>query len=315
MSEKKWLVILNPNAGGRQAERDWPNIEEELIKEGFDFELVKTEGPLHAVLITKEKIQSGYRKIIAIGGDGTLHEIVNGIMRQKIITADQILLAMISVGTGNDWIKTHNISSDYKIAIQQIKTGNTIQQDVGKITFRNEVSNTETRYFINSVGIGFDAKVVEYILPQKAKGKSSKSEYMLGLIKSLFTNKNVSSQLKLDSQTINTKLYNLSVGLCKFKGGGFKMLPNAIPDDGKLDVTLASRISKTKLLVSLPKIFGGKVEQIRYFKFFQTENLTLNISGPMCTEADGEFLGHYPLEVSIIPNQIKLISNFNTILN
>lgn len=315
MSEKNWLVILNPNAGGRQAERDWPNIEQELIKEGFIFEVAKTKGPSHAVQITDDKINEGYRKIIAIGGDGTLHEVVNGIMKQKHISTEQILLALISVGTGNDWIKTHNISADYKTAIQQIKTGNTIQQDVGKITYRNGSEKTETRYFINSVGIGFDAKVVEYILPQKAKGKSSKSEYMLGLIKSLFTNKNVSGELKLDTETITTKLYNLSVGLCKFKGGGFKMLPNAVPDDGKLDITLASRISKAKLISALPKIFGGKVEEIRYFKFFQTQDLTLNISGPMCTEADGEFLGHYPLQVSIIPNKIKLISNFKTSLN
>jgi diacylglycerol kinase (ATP) len=106
------------------------------------------------------------------------------------------------------------------------------------------------------------------------------------------------------------KVYNLTVGLCKFKGGGFKMSPHAIPNDGNLDVTLASKISKGKLIVSLPKILGGKVDKIKYFEFFKVKDLLLHPSGPMFTEADGEFLGHHPLQVSVIPGKLRLISDF-----
>ncbi|HNW49590.1 MAG TPA: diacylglycerol kinase family lipid kinase [Prolixibacteraceae bacterium] len=310
MSEEKWLVVLNPNAGGRLAEKEWPQIEKELKQQNFSFDLCKTEKPLHAVQLVEKKIKEGFRKIIAVGGDGTLHEVVNGIMKQKLVNADDILLAMISIGTGNDWIKTHGISSDYKEAIQQIKNGNTIKQDVGKIIFKNGSVNPEVRYFINSVGIGFDASVVKYILPQKKKGKSSKKEYVIGLIKSLFTNKNILTRLQLDENIIQTKVYNLTVGLCRYKGGGFKMSPNAVPNDGKLDITLASKISKRKIISCLPKLMAGKIEKIKYFDFYQVKNLILHASGPMCTEADGEYLGLYPLQVSIIPSKIKLISNF-----
>ncbi|MBN1927580.1 MAG: diacylglycerol kinase family lipid kinase [Prolixibacteraceae bacterium] len=311
MGETRWQVILNPNAGGRQAEKDWPMIKEELLKEGFNFETELTQHPLHAIQLVTQKIKEGYRKFIVIGGDGTLHEIANGIMSQNFAKPDEILLAMISVGTGNDWIKTHQISPNYIEAIQQIKTGNTIKQDVGKIVYKNGSPEPEIRYFINSVGIGFDARVVKYILPRKLKGKSNKSDYIKGLIRSLFTNKNIKSLLQIDNEKVETKIYNLTVGLCKFKGGGFKLLPNAIPDDGELDITLASRISKRKLIASLPKIFGGRVEQIKYFDFFRVKELILDISKPVCTEADGEFLGHYPLQVSIIPNQLNIISNYN----
>ena len=310
MSEGKWSVILNPNAGGKLAGREWPHIEKELLSQGFVFDSVKTEKPMHAIQLVEKKLKEGYRKIIAIGGDGTLHEVVNGIMKQNHVNPDEILLAMISVGTGNDWIKTHLISPDYKIAIQQIKNGNTIRQDVGKIVYKNGGPNNEVRYFINSVGIGFDARVVEYILPNKAKGLSNKSDYMLGLIKSLFTNKNILTRLQLDGKTINAKIYNLTVGLCKFKGGGFKMSPHAIPNDGKLDITLACRITKGKLIANLPKIFGGKVDQIKQFEFFKVTDLMLHPSGPMCTEADGEFLGHHPIQVSVIPSKLRLISDF-----
>ena len=267
---------------------------------------------MHAINLVENRIKEGYRKIISIGGDGTLHEVVNGIMKQDHVNPDEILLAIISVGTGNDWIKTHLISSDYKQAIQQIKTGNTIKQDVGKIIYKNGGPDTEVRYFINSVGIGFDARVVKYILPRKEKGKSNKGEYIKGLIKSLFTNKNILTSLQLDNEMIQTKIYNLTVGLCKFKGGGFKMSPQAIPNDGKLDITLASKISKGKLIASLPKILRGKVDQIKYFDFFQVKDLSLYSTGPMCTEADGEFLGHHPLQVSIIPCTLRLISDFES---
>jgi diacylglycerol kinase (ATP) len=310
MREEKWSVILNPNAGGKLAGKEWPYIEKELLLQGFVIDLVKTEMPMHAINLVENKLKEGYRKIIAIGGDGTLHEVVNGIMKQNHVNPDEILLAMISVGTGNDWIKTHLISSDYKVAIQQIKNGNTIKQDVGKIVYMNGGTNPEIRYFINSVGIGFDARVVKYILPNKLKGISNKSDYMRGLIRSLFTNKNILTWLQLDNETLHAKIYNLTVGLCKYKGGGFKMSPYAIPNDGKLDITLACKISKGKLIASLPKIFGGKVDQIKYFEFFKVKDLMLHPSGPMCTEADGEFLGHQPIQVSIMPGKLRLISDF-----
>jgi len=310
MREKNWLVIVNPNAGGKLAEKEWPFIEKELKEQGFIFDCVHTQKPLHAIKLVEKKIIEGYRNIIAIGGDGTLHEIVNGIMKQNHVDPIEILLAMISVGSGNDWIKTHQISANYKEAIQQIKNGNTITQDVGKITYKNGGNLSEERYFINSVGIGFDARVVKYILPNKSKGKSSKTDYMRGLIKSLFTHKNILSELKLDNEVIKAKIYNLTIGLCKYKGGGFKMLPFAVPNDGMLDITLACRISKRKLLVSLPKLFGGNVDKIKYFEFYKVKDILLNISKPVCTEADGEYLGLYPLKVSVLPQKLRLISEF-----
>ena len=311
MSEnERWLVVLNPHAGGQQAGKIWPSIKSELESNGFIFDVEQTAKPLHAIKIVKTKIKEGYKKIIAIGGDGTLHEVINGVMSQSKIEPSEILLGIISIGTGNDWIKTHQISDDYKIAIQQIKSGKTILQDVGKISYKNDRLQEETRFFINSVGIGFDARVVKYMLPKKQKGTANKNGYIKGLIRSLFTNKNVKGWLHFDNEFLETKIYNLSIGVCKYKGGGFKLLPNAIPDDGKLDITLASSISKLKLIKSLPKIFGGKVDQIKYFSFYQAKKILLEITRPLCTEVDGEFLSYYPMEVSIIPQQIRLISSY-----
>ena len=109
------------------------------------------------------------------------------------------------MGTGNDWNKTHQISSDYKEAINQIIEGKTIIQDVGKIIYKNKEIE-ETRYFINSVGIGFDARVVKYAMGNKIKGKSKKSDYLKGLIHSLIAHKNVKGLIKLDEKELETKI-------------------------------------------------------------------------------------------------------------
>lgn len=308
--EDRWLVVLNPNAGGKLAQKRWPSIKKELDKAGIFFKLFKTQKPLHAVKVVGQKIENGFRKIIVVGGDGTLHEVVNGIMQQKHVSLDQIMLGIISVGSGNDWIKTHKISDNYKEAIQQIKQGRTIDQDIGCVMYKNGSGKTEKRFFVNSVGIGFDARVVKYILPKKMQGKSHKADYVRGLVKSLFTHKNVNSLIQLDNKQINAKVFNLTIGICQYKGGGFKLLPNAIPNDGLLDVTLACKISKRKLIVVLPKIFGGKVETIKYFDFYQVQNMKIDVSRPIHIEADGEYLGFNPLQVMIAPGRLRLISAY-----
>ncbi len=306
-----WRVILNPNAGGGLAEKDWPGIMQELMVNGFEFDVVRTRFRLDALELAMRSVEAGFRRLIVVGGDGTLNEVANGVMNQRFVSPNEILLAMISVGTGNDWIKTHGISCDYKKAISQIKQGHFIVQDVGKIVFQNGNPQPESRYFINSAGIGFDAKVIQYIQPLRDKGENGKGIYMRGLLNSLFTHKNIWTLLHFNDQRIVTPLFNLTLGIGQYKGGGFKMSPNAIPDDGKLDITLAAKISKYKLIRSLPKILGGKVEKIRYLNFFTASELTLYPESKICVEADGEFLGYKPLYVSVVPNQLKFISCFH----
>lgn len=308
---KNWLLILNPNAGGRRAATLWPDIEKELLSAGLDFDMFTTHKTLEAVDIVKTNIETGnYRKIIVIGGDGTLHEVVNGVMRQTSVSPENITIGFISIGTGNDWIKTHNISDDFSVAIKQIAEGKAIKHDVGRIDFRNDKGTEESCYFINSIGIGFDAKVIKHMLPKVEKGHSKKSDYMKGLLNTLITNKNIKGEVIADGKNIDKGIFDLAIGICRFKGGGFKLLPTAIPNDGLLDITLAGKISRLQLISCLPKLLGGKVDKINFFKTCRAKSITLDMKQPICVEADGEFLGFHPLKVSIEPSQITMISNF-----
>ena len=131
----RWFVIINPTSGNGSSKRKWPKIKTELQLNTFDFDFAFTEYANHSKHLVQNSINQGFKKIISVGGDGTLHNIINGVQAQKTINSSEINIGVIPIGTGNDWIKTHDIPLDFKKAISIIKDGNTKQQDLGKIEF------------------------------------------------------------------------------------------------------------------------------------------------------------------------------------
>ena len=149
MTNEEWFVIVNPNAGRRKGEKDWLEIAGHLTKAGIKFTNVFTEHKNHAVNLTRKYIEAGYKNIIVVGGDGTLNEVVNAVFLQKQYSSTDITLAMIPVGTGNDWCRMFGIPLNYKQAIGFITRGKTFVQDAGKVTFHSSDDLLKTRYFIN----------------------------------------------------------------------------------------------------------------------------------------------------------------------
>jgi len=160
-NKKPWFVIINPASGNGSIKKKWTKIKQLLNAYGFDFEYAFTMHQKHSVEIVQQAIGNGFINIISVGGDGTLHNIVNGIMLQSKMPSTNITVGVIPIGTGNDWIKTHRIPKDIESAIQIIKNGNTKLQDIGKIEFLNQ--KKEPIYFINLAGVGFDGYVVSRV--------------------------------------------------------------------------------------------------------------------------------------------------------
>ena len=158
-------------AGGGKTKKDWPYISQLLQREGIRYEPSFTDHRLHASIIARNKIKEGYSKIIVVGGDGTMNEVINGVFAQKRIHTTEVMLGMISVGTGNDWARTFNIPSDYEGAIRTIKEQKTFIQDAGLVSYLKNGKEWK-RYFINIAGMGFGARVVERANRSKEKGKS-----------------------------------------------------------------------------------------------------------------------------------------------
>ena len=307
MSKSDWIAIINLTAGGGKTNKDWPSIAQILKKESIHFEPYFTDRRLHASIIARNKIREGYTKIIVVGGDGTMNEVINGVFAQKRIQTTEVMLGMISVGTGNDWARTFNIPSDYEGAVRTIKQQKTFIQDAGLVSYRRN-GKEWNRYFINIAGMGFGARVVERTNHMKERGKSGPLLYFYNIFYSLIKYRSSTAVIEMDGISYNRKIFSLNVGIGKYNGGGMIQVPHAIVDDGLYSVTLIKKMGKLNVLANIKKLYNGNITKHSKVETYMAR--TLQIDGPtlLKLETDGESLGHVPVSFQIIPRSVRVIS-------
>jgi YegS/Rv2252/BmrU family lipid kinase len=304
----EWFVIVNPNAGKRKGEKDWLEIAAQLTSANIEFVSVFTEHRGHAVVLTRKYIENGYRNIIVVGGDGTLNEVVNGIFTQAHVPTNKVVLAMIPVGTGNDWCRMFNIPNDYKQAINLITKRKIFIQDTGTIKYISSEDSEKTRYFINMAGMGFDALVAKKTNTQKDLGKSNPLSYVVNILSSLFLYTSTKVNILLDDEKIASDIFSMSVGICQYNGGGMKQAPGALPDDGLFDMTLIKPIGKFKIIRNIIKLFDGSFTDLPEVSTFRSSKIIIHSEPQMFLEADGESLGHTPFVFNILPQSLYVVS-------
>lgn len=303
-----WQVIINPSAGNGKAGKQLKNIENALQKENMDFQIHRSERALHCTELAKSLIEKGERKLIGVGGDGTNHEIINGLMQQTAISTNEILYGFIPIGTGNDWVKTHNIPKNITKAVQVIKAGKTTFQDIGLAKFyRNNKS--EHRYFVNVAGMAYDAHVGEVAHKQRKRITNSLYYYLL-IFKCLFEYKSKQARIILDDKEVaNQHFYTINIGLCKYSGGGMQFVPHAEIADGEFAVTYVNSIPKLEVIVSTHYLYGGKVAKFKHATLLKAKHMKVEAvdDAPTLLELDGEFVGETPVEFEILPKALKVI--------
>lgn len=299
----KWFVIINPTSGNGTSKKQWPLIFNELKNQQFEFEFSFTEYEKHSIKLIKKAINEGFKKFICVGGDGTLHNIVNGILSLKSKNISEIKIGIIPIGTGNDWVKTYHIPKDYKKAIEIIKNNYSVKQDIGKITL--ETLKT-TIYFNNLAGIGFDGYVVNKVHNYKNLGFLA---YLTGALVSLTSYKKPLLEISFDNTIIKSKTLMLLIGLCKFSGGGMQLTKNANPADGLFDISFIKNISLFNILGNLPGLFNGKITNHKLVTNYKTSYLKIKVLDTIETyiQADGELIGSGDFTVSILPKALTFI--------
>jgi YegS/Rv2252/BmrU family lipid kinase len=308
-AENRWLVIVNPNAGKRKGEKDWPEISKLITEAGIDYVHEITAHRDHAIFLAESYIEKGFRKIIVIGGDGTMNEVVNGIFRQKSCPTTDVTVGMIMVGTGNDWGRMYHLNENYIKAIDTIKKRRLFVQDAGLVTYQDG-SGEKQRYFMNSGGMGYDALVVQMTNRAKDKGQGGPLSYLLNLLKGLFKYHHTYLNIEVDGNSVyKGRVFSMSVGICKFSGGGMMQLPFAVPDDGLLDVTIFNKVTKFTVIRHISKLYSGHFTHLPFVQTHQGNIVTIESTTqePSFLETDGESLGHTPFSFRIIPKSIKVI--------
>ena len=307
MKHSSWITIVNKAAGGGKTEKDWPLIGQLLERPGIPFEPYFTNRRLHASIIARNKIKEGYTKIIVVGGDGTMNEVINGVFSQRKIQTTEVMLGMISVGTGNDWARMFHIPTDYEGAVQAIKMQKTFIQDAGLVTYRKNGTQWK-RYFINIAGMGFDARVAERTNRMKDKGKSGPLLYFYNIFYSLIKYKSLNAEIEIDGKTYDRKIFSMNVGIGKYSGGGMIQVPHAVVDDGLYSITLIKKMGKLNVLANIKRLYNGTIDKHSRVETYMAKNVQIDGSSRLQIETDGETLGHGPLSFQIIPRSITIIS-------
>ncbi|HLV38808.1 diacylglycerol kinase family protein [Xanthomarina sp.] len=296
---KTWFVIINPTSGNGSSKKKWPEIQKLLISYQFNFEFAFTQYANHSSELIQEAINQGFRYFICIGGDGTLHNMANGIMLQKEVPSTEIYVGVIPIGTGNDWVKTHYISTDFEKAIQTIQNGNLKQQDVGKLLLLK--ADKQPTYFVNLAGVGFDGYIVSKVHKYKHFGAIA---YLFGALLGLFSFKNFHSKVIINSEVIESKTLMIIVGIGKYAGGGMQLTNTSNPYDGMFDISIAKNISKRDIIKNISKLFNGKITNHKKVETFKADSISIEIldTKQPFIETDGEIVGTGNIQISILKN-------------
>ena len=288
---KIYAVIINPAAGRGKGKKLENTILTLLNDELGKIEVFQTEYPNHAQELARQ-LKDKINVIIAVGGDGTINEIVNGMVGGKAA------LAVIPTGSGNDFTKMLNLPKEISAVIQTIKEDKRKKIDIGKVG---------DRYFPNGIGIGFDAWVVrESMKVSRLRGFLI---YLYSVIKTVFIYKNQTITFTTNEGSTVRDIFLIAIGNGKAMGGGFFLTPQAEVDDGQLDICIIRALSKREVLLNLPKAIHGKHTELEQVDMLRTDKVNIQSEEGIAVHADGELLGmeFRDLEISLIPSALEVV--------
>jgi YegS/Rv2252/BmrU family lipid kinase len=283
---------------------------------GIAFDAVQTSAPLEAMSLAEEAAQS-YAQIVSVGGDGTLHEIVNGLLRASR-ESETIPIGLIPLGNGDDFAKMLPPEApiggkplDWRLAVQNIARGQTKLFDAGRITIERSGSDhtAGVPYFLNAMDVGFGAHAVLNFsaTPKFMKGMAG---YLLAVLKTLLDYPNMRLRIQVDDQPAfeqATTITAITNGRCF--GSGFWVCPQAQADDGLLDLLVGDQVSRVRILQLITKFMKGTHITEPEAHLFQARRVQLESSSPLVVEADGEIISHEArrLEIELLPKKVRMI--------
>jgi diacylglycerol kinase (ATP) len=301
-----YKIIVNPTSGRGTGGESIPQIKQLFSSANFEFELVTTERPWHAVELAQQAVADGFDVIVSAGGDGTANEVINGLMAAKIAGVGEAAMAVLTVGRGNDFAFSMGLPTELEAGFQVVVADQRRKIDVGHVTGG---LFPEGRYFGNGVGIGFDAVVgFEALKMKRLHGFAS---YIVAALKTIFLYfqaPKVKIQLEDEELTLSALMVSIMNGIRM--GGGFMMAPEGVSDDGVFDLCIAKQVSRPQIFALIGRFMGGTQATHAAIITKQAAKLKVTaIDGILPAHADGETLctEGTELEIELFPQQIDLI--------
>ncbi len=300
-----WNVIINPGAFSGKSLQSWAKVKNVLRTYHVSFCEFDSPTIARCHEIVSQLVKNGEERIMVVGGDGTLNQVINALLSAGS-PINNIKLAVIPAGTGNDWARTHNIPNRPEKIMHMLTKGHFFEHDIGKIT-RKDVHTGNSYYFINMAGLGFDPEVIRRIQRTKQKRYASKLIYLKNLLMTLSAYKPVFCKLTFDDHSVETPLFTMAVGICKYNGNGMKQVPMAIPDNGLFDVVYIQPLTVWEIMSKLPLLYSGKHINYKKVHHVRTKTITIQPKGKLYAEIEGELLDEGTFELTCIEKKIKVL--------
>jgi diacylglycerol kinase (ATP) len=299
------VLIANPRAGRGQVQAALPQVENVLRSQGLDYRIVRTTHPGHATEAARDALRNGERYLVVAGGDGTVHEVVNGMISGGRPLAPDAVLGVVAAGSGCDFVRSFGLPGDAVQAASHLAGDRVRVIDVGTVTCQDGDAET-TRYFVNIAEAGLGGAVVARAAGLNGIGRFlGAARYACGFWLTLPGFRPAAVRLDADGDPFAWRAFNVVVANCRFYGGGMQISPKSDPGDGLLDVLVMTG-PKSDSFTTLPKVYRGTHLPHRNIAELRAGRLHVDADRPFPVEADGELLGTTPASFGIIPAGVRL---------
>ena len=314
MSSDKPLLVVNPRSGGGRTGKLFEAARKPIERALGEVDVAYTERGRHAVDIAREAALAGRRTVVAVGGDGSIHEVVNGLMEAAEKGAKGARLGIIGMGTGGDFRKTLGLEHRLDSYCGAIASGKTRAIDVGRFTCAGPDGATARAWFVNILSIGVGGLVDRYVA-ETTKALGGTAAYYFASLRGLVESEigRLECTIEVDGQTRTETIATRSMAICngRYFGSGMHVAPMASPDDGLFEVVDLGSSSRLRFVMFSSSIYSGthlKVPEVKHFRCRKLTARLLNAEAAdkVLLDVDGEPFGRPPIEIEVVPKAIEV---------
>ncbi len=301
-----FFFVVNPRAAnGKVGTKIWPQLRARLEASGTNFDFEMTTGRGDGIEIARLRRARNYKCYIAVGGDGTVNEMLNGLLSAGDTSPP--VVSVFPVGSGNDFARMHHIPDRIDEWLRILLAFKTRRHNAGIVHYHDDSGIRRRRYFVNVAGLFYDAFVVKAV-NGRTKPINSSIQYLAVAVKKLWAYRPAGAVIDWDEGRISGHFYSVNIGICQYSGGGMQFVPHADPSATQLAVTVARRMHPLRVLLSTPYFYNGKVARHRRVDCFHTEKLSIRpTDGAVHLETDGEFIGYAPCRFELARDAFRLV--------
>lgn len=305
-------VVVNPVAGSGRMRSKWPRIEEVLAGRLGPLDVKETGGRGEACDLARQLAMAGAELVIAVGGDGTVSETVDGLLQAHEATGRTAHLAVVALGAGSDLARGLGLVADIETIAARIATGERRTIDAGRVCFVNDDGALASRHFINIASLGVSGPIVRAVNSAKSSGRlSGKPLFLFHTVRELIRCKFQDVRISVDDgEAIETQIALVAIANAPYFGGGMKIAPDAAPDDALFEVVIVRGRSKLSLISDLRLIYSGAHKTLPSCTFLRGSKIVVEPQGDLANAAlldiDGESPGRIPATFEVLPGAITV---------